>query len=199
MDLKGLKNKLFKGNTKKNLMNLIVLILVGILLILIGDITSNLNGNKNKKEDKSAEVSANTPAIQSSSAYEERIKNELIDTLSVMSGVGKVRVMIYFESGSESILASNTNDSIKKVEEKDNQGGMRTTTEDSKVISVVIVNEGAANRPVVVKQVNPSIGGVMVVAEGAVNLEIKERIHMAVKTVLGIPAYKVTVMPMKKE
>lgn len=199
MDLKGLKNKLFKGSTKKTLMNLIVLILVGILLILIGDITSNLNRNKNKKEDKSAEVSANAPAIQSSSAYEERIKNELIETLSVMSGVGKVRVMIYFESGSESILASNTNDSIKKVEEKDNQGGMRTTTEDSKVISVVIVNEGSANRPVVVKQVNPSIGGVMVVAEGAVNLEIKERIHTAVKTVLGIPAYKVTVMPMKKE
>lgn len=199
MDFKALKNKIFKGNTKKTLMNLVVIILIGILLILIGDITSNLNGKKNKKEDTTIDVSSNAPTIQSSSAYEERIKNELIDTLSIMSGVGRVKVMIYFESGSESILAANKTDSTKKVEEKDNQGGTRTTTEDSKVINVVIVNEGSANRPYVVKQVNPSIGGVMVVAEGANNLEIKERIHTAVKTVLGIPAYKVSVMPMKKE
>lgn len=199
MDLKVLKNKIFKGNTKKTLMNLVVLILIGILLILIGDITSNLNGKKNKKEDSTIEVASNAPTVQSSSAYEERIKSELVDALSIMSGVGKVKVMIYFESGSESILAANKTDSTKKVDEKDNQGGTRTTTEDSRVINVVIVNEGSANRPYVIKQVNPSIGGVMVVAEGANNLEIKERIHTAVKTVLGIPAYKVSVMPMKKE
>lgn len=198
MDMKKLIDKYFKDkNKKKVIMNLIVFALLGVLLILIGDITTNLNGKKTKSGKNIVEVDTSSEAMAISSSYEEKIRNELVDTLAAMAGVGRVKVMIYFDGGSESLLATNNNDVNKKVDEKDTQGGTRTTNEISKNQTVVMINEGGGSKPVIVKQVNPSIGGVMVVAEGAQNVEIKEKIHNAVKTVLGIPYHKVSVMPMK--
>lgn len=207
MNLKKVKDLNFKKitekyskNPKKFTANMIILLLCGVLLILIGDITNNLTSNKakNNVQKNSIEVNTNTGLASTVASYEEKIKRDLVDTLSQISGVGKVSVMIYFDGGSQSIPAMNISDSNKKTEEKDNQGGNRVTTEVSKNQNVVIVSDGGDNKPFIVKQVNPSIGGVMVVAEGATNSEIKEKIQIAVKTVLNVPAYKVSVLPMKK-
>lgn len=200
MDIKGLiKNFTSKGKSKKMMINILIFILFGILLILIGDITSNLNSKKDKngKNAKNAiEVTTNSTSI-SSSSYEEKIKKDLVDTLSMISGVGRVTVMIYFNGGVESIPAININDSDKKTNEKDNQGGTRAINESSRSEAIVLINEGGGTKPFIIRQLNPSIGGVMVVAQGASSIEIREKIHNAVKTVLNLPSHKVTVMPMK--
>jgi stage III sporulation protein AG len=199
MDIKKFFEKYCK-NSKKFIINMVILLLCGVLLILIGDITSSLNSDKKKSANvkNSVQVNTNAEVIATSSSYEERVKKELSETLLQIAGVGKVSVMIYFEGGSESIPAMNINDTNKKIEEKDNQGGIRTTTESNKNQNIVVVSEGGGNKPFIIKQVNPSIGGVIVVAEGADNAEIRERLHNAVKTVLNIPANRVSVMPMKK-
>ncbi|SKA81963.1 stage III sporulation protein AG [Caloramator quimbayensis] len=197
MNLKKFIEKL-NSNRKKSIYYLIVLLLCGVLLILIGDITSTLYSKKSKETKNTVEVNTNSNIITTSQSFEDKVKKDLIDTLSQIQGVGKVSVMIYFEGGSESVPALNVNDTNKKVEEKDSQGGVRVTTEMSKNQNVVIISEGGNSKPYIIKQINPSIGGVMVVAEGANSSEIKERILNSVKTVLNIPASKVSVMPMKK-
>jgi stage III sporulation protein AG len=198
MDLNKFLDKFFKGNTKKLVINFLIILLVGVLLILIGNITSNLTSKKTQKDDKTVEVTTNSTTADSTANYEEKIKKELVDTLSQMAGVGKVSVMIYFDGGSQSLPAVNINDTSKKTDEKDTQGGTRVTTESTKNQSIVIITEGNNNRPFIVKQLNPSIGGVIVVAEGAENSELKERIHNAVKTVLNLTSNKVNVVPMKR-
>lgn len=201
MKLNDLLEKYLKKNTnKKAMMNLIIVLLIGVLLILIGNITNDLKNDRTKSTDKTtAEVASNNVPVNSNNiGYEEKIKKDLTDTLSMIEGVGKVQVMIYFDGGSEFVIAYNVNDSVKKTEEKDNQGGTRTINENSNNHNVVIVNESGSSKPFITKQINPSVGGVIVVAEGAEKSEIKERIQNAVKTVLNVPSHKVSVFPMEK-
>ncbi|SEF82100.1 stage III sporulation protein AG [Caloramator fervidus] len=199
MDIRKILEKVddIKKNPKKFILNLIILFLLGVFIILVVDTYKSIKmTDKKRKEERSViEVSTTTYAPQL--PYEEKLKKELIDILMQIDGVGRVNAMIYFEGGSISVPAYNENNSTRKIEEKDNQGGTRTTTENSKSLNVVIVNEGSGNKPLIVKQVNPTIGGVIVVAEGAKNPVVKEQIINAVKTCLNIPASKVSVLPMK--
>ena len=199
MDFRKMFEKHCK-NPRKLMINMVIFLLCGVLLILIGDITQNLNTKKDKnaKIQNTVEVNTNAEALATSGNFEDKVRKDLSDTLLQIAGVGKVSVMIYFEGGSESLPAMNINDNNKKTEEKDSQGGVRTTTEINKSQNIVVISEGSSNKPFIIRQVNPAVGGVMVVAEGADNAEIRERIHNAVKTVLNIPANKVSVMPMKK-
>ncbi|EYE89695.1 stage III sporulation protein AG [Fervidicella metallireducens AeB] len=198
MDWNKMLDKIFKQKQKKVFINMVILLLCGVLLILIGDITTSLTNSKKTKAKNTVEVNTNAQLVSTSSSYEEKVKKDLTDILSQMEGVGKVSVMIYFEGGSESVPAVNVNDVNKKIEEKDTQGGHRITTENSKSTNIVIISESGGNKPFVVKQVNPAIGGVVVVAEGASIPHIRENLQNAVKTVLNIPIHKVSVVPMKR-
>lgn len=198
MDIKKIFDKYFGGNSKKTVRNMLIVVLFGVLLILIADIISGLSDKKDVADKGTIEVNTTAGIPVTSTAYEEKIKKDLTDTLSMIAGVGNVNVMIYFEGGSESVPAVNVNNSSTRTDEKDNQGGTRITTEENKNTNVVIVDKNNSSEPFIIRQVNPEIGGVMVVAEGASNPEMKEKIHNAVRTVLNIPANKVTVMPMKK-
>lgn len=202
MDLKKLFERAFNfKNSKKAMMNLVILLICGVLLILVGDIVSNMNAKKDGDVKNSVEVTTNAKTAGlpgGASSYDDRIKKELQETLSQIAGVGKVNVIIYFDGGVESIPAKNISDVNKKTEEKDGQNGTRITTETSKTENIVVTNEGGASKPFIVKQLNPSIGGVMVVAEGADNSGVKESLQNAVRTVLNLPVHKVSVMPMKR-
>ncbi|MBZ4662409.1 MAG: spoIIIAG [Caloramator sp.] len=190
--------KLNGENIKKYMINCLIVCLIGILIILAANILSS-NYRKNKNNDVDAEqTNSKNVELNLSTSYEDKIKRELIDILSQIKGVGRVNVMVYFEGSTESQPAYNINENNRTIQEKDSQGGTRTTNENNKSINVVMMNEGSSQKPFILKQVNPSIGGVIVVAEGADNPIVKETIKNAVKTVLNLPANKVTVEPMKK-
>ena len=196
MDMKKIFDKYLGGDSKKMVRNMLILILFGVLLILTADIVAGFGNKKEAALEGSIEVNTTSGIPATSNAYEEKIKKELVDTLSLIAGVGNVNVMIYFEG--ESVPAVNINNSSTRTDEKDNQGGTRTTTEENKNTNVVIIDKNNNSEPFIIRQVNPEIGGVLVVAEGASNPEMKEKIHIAVKTVLNIPGSRVTVLPMKK-
>lgn len=198
MDIKKVFDKYFSGDSKKTVRNMLIVVLFGVLLILIADIVSGLSSKEDVADKGTVEVNTTTGIPVTSNAYEEKIKKDLAETLSMIAGVGDVNVMIYFEGGSESIPAVNINNSNVKTDEKDNQGGTRITTEETKNTNVVIIDKNNSSEPFIIRQINPEIGGVMVVAEGASSSEMKEKIHNAVKTVLNLPSNKVTVMQMKK-
>jgi stage III sporulation protein AG len=58
-------------------------------------------------------------------------------------------------------------------------------------------NSGGSDTPVVVSQTSPEIAGVLVLADGANDPVLKEKLVQAVETVLDLPAYKVIVLPRK--
>lgn len=112
-----------------------------------------------------------------------------------MRGVGKVEVMITLEMGSEIIPASNTVNTNNTTEEKDSNGGVRVMTSQSSTQNIVTSNTGNSQKPMVLKEIKPQVNGVIVVAEGAENIEIKAKLYDAVKTVLQVPGHRVQIYP----
>lgn len=194
-----LKEYLVSRGNKKNMQNLVIIFIIGLIIVIAANFffspENSTPGYVEVKAVNSQEKSVSSP---STSSYEERLKQELVDVLSQIEGSGKVKAMIYFESGSESVPAFNYNDSTKVTEENDGNGGKRVTNEDTNSTSVVTTNEGGGSKPFILKEVNPKISGVIVIAEGAGNPDVKYRLYEAVKTVFNIEQYKVNIYPMQK-
>ncbi|WP_368487832.1 stage III sporulation protein AG [Clostridium sp. BJN0013] len=211
---KWLRELLKKGNKKnsndkKNIMNLAIVFLIGLLIIITinffsgysENTYSNLNSNKSNSTDETKEdtTEESTSTDENSSRdYEESIQKNLKNTLEQIEGVGRVEVMISFESGEEHVPAVNVNDTTNTTEEKDNEGGTRNTTEKNNGSTVVITNDGSKSEPLIVKTYNPKVLGVCVVAEGAENKITELRISKAIINLFGLSEDKVNVYPMKK-
>ncbi len=199
---KGAKKLGKDKKTKKNTVNFLILILVGILFLICGSffkdvstgsknkVSSNLNKPKTENKDEN-KGSTNLD-------YEKKIQEDLKNTLEKIEGVGKVDVMVTFEAGKEKVPAMNITDSTNTSEEKDTEGGTRNTIQENKGNTVVVTNNGDKTEPLIVKEYKPRIIGVCIVAEGAEKSVTKLRISDAVINLFNIPENKVNVYPMKK-
>lgn len=215
MDFKKWLEKLKKSDEDKNdlgkkiMPNLLILLLAGVLIVMMVSSykatnlpsvqVSNFNGGSNKEDNKSdGNAATATSSTKPSQDYETTVQDKLKETLGKIDGVGKVDVMVSFESGEEQVPAVNINDSTSTTEEKDNEGGTRNTTQKNDGSTVVITNQGDKSEPLIVKTYKPKVSGVCVVAEGAENKVTELRISKAVVNLFNIPENKVNVYPMKK-
>ncbi len=130
---------------------------------------------------------------------ERELEDRLERILGAVEGAGSVEVTVTLASGEESVFAQNLNRQNRVIEEKDQSGGNRKTTELSEQGSLVFAEapSGGRETPVVIKRKRPEIAGVLVLAEGAKDPELRERLARAVETLLDIPPYKVTVLVKK--
>jgi len=128
------------------------------------------------------------------SNLEKELETKLQNNLQQMQGVGRVQVSVSLASGLKNDYARNNNVTKRTSKEQDKAGGVRETTEVTENNQLVIPN--GASQPVIVMEEKPEIAGVLVIAEGASDPKVKEGIHVAVRTLLNIPAGKVIVEPM---
>ncbi|NLY43496.1 MAG: stage III sporulation protein AG [Clostridiaceae bacterium] len=190
----GLKAQLVKYFTKKeNIVNFAIILIVGIIIVIAGD---SLFGNKtDKKENNAVSISEKKEAGRETEgdSYGEQLEKRLQDILSRIKGVGKVSVMITFESSIERIPALDISESQTITEESDSQGGSRKVTQLEKENKTILLNQQGNQQPLILKELQPKVKGVIVAAEGASDIQVKSNICEAVKTSLGIPAHKVQV------
>jgi stage III sporulation protein AG len=200
--LEWLKDKLKKENiqrfnlSKKTTANLIIVFCIGLALILIADFYKDIRADGNAEESISNESTQTETGTISDTApdYVRGLENDLSSILSKIQGAGRVSVMITLNGGTEIIPAKDESISDKVTDEKDTSGGTRIINEkttDDKVVFTAA--QGGNSKPLIIKEINPEIKGVIVVAEGAKDSRVKLRISQAVQTVLDIPAYRVTV------
>lgn len=191
-----LRNKQLNKNEFNNkIFNLIALVLVGIILVISSGFFKDTNTTQSVSEiveDKSKNISNNV------NDYNKSIENELKYKLEKIEGVGKVEVMIYFNSGEEQVPAFNINDSSSITNEEDTVGGKRKVEQNNNDKTVVITNENGESKPFIIKKYMPNVTGVLVVAEGVENRITELRIKRAVCTLFNLPEFKVNVYPMKK-
>ncbi|MCT4596171.1 MAG: stage III sporulation protein AG [Anaeromicrobium sp.] len=188
------KNLLDKKNNKK-LMNSLIMIIIMSIIGLIGldiiDISDKSQSNiKLVNEKKISDKEYENP-----NTYNDTTEKELEGILSQIVGVGDVNVMITYETTSEVIPAMNVTSSMEESQEKDSQGGIRTTKQENTSKNIVTNNQ--QKNLVVIKEIKPEIRGVVVVAQGAENIIVKNSIIDAVKTVFQIPSHKVMVYEKK--
>lgn len=177
--------------------NLIVILAIGIGIILISDFYSDLNRSDSVQE-KEPTATGQTQKKEESD-YVRNLENQLSTVLSQIDGAGKVSVMITLKTGTEIIPAKDETISDKTTNEKDTEGGTRIINEQNTSDKVVFMNEqGGASEPLVLKEINPQIKGVIIVAEGAKDPKVKLKLTEAVQTVLDVPAYRVSVFESNK-
>lgn len=124
----------------------------------------------------------------------DSLESRLEKILGEIDGVGRVSVTVIFSEGSTREFAVNVSTTVKEVEEKDQAGGNRTTCEKTENGEVVM--QGNGGQPVVVKESMPKIQGVLVVAQGSENPLIKERLFLAVQSLLQVPAHRINICAM---
>lgn len=182
---------------KANILNMRVIWVgvVGILLLVFG----NLLAPQEKTPEVNAPPMAQMPiASKLPESRQELIEQRLAQVLSKVRGAGQVSVAVTLDGGSVKEHAKNVVRETKIVEEKDTAGSVRTTTETKENEEVILSRESGADQPVIVREIEPEIKGVLIVAEGAADSMVKSQLTRAAETGLGIASYKITVLPQRK-
>jgi stage III sporulation protein AG len=129
--------------------------------------------------------------------YEEKYEYQMKKALEEMLGVDDVTVVVTIDSTDKKVLEKNTVTKSQTTDETDREGGQRKVVDSSTDEQLVIVRNGEKEVPIVVETKKPDIRGVLVVAKGADNIEVKKWIKEAVTRALGVPSHRVAVMPKK--
>ena len=161
--------------------NLYLILIIGILFLLLGGGSSP----EKRKEEKNDMTSFDYASATT--------KKELEDILSKVDGAGKTEVMITYDAGTEKIIAQNTK--ITKSVSADLKEDREE--EDSKLSEekeTVMKGSGNSQTPFVLKEVNPRVRGVLVIAEGADNEKVSCNIRDAVAAVLDVPYHRIQVL-----
>lgn len=191
--------ELIAGQDKKRLIeNTAAVIIIGMIIIIAGSVLMNPKKENAsapaRQEDGTAETSENRMAAAGDST-EIKLRN----MLSRMQGVGKVDVMITYSSSAEYVPAYDTKKSSGSSEERDGEGGARVVRQEEYESTIAYEDSpSGGRRPVVLKQMEPEVRGVLIVAEGAENAEVRNRICNAAAAVLDVPVHKVQVVQRKK-
>ena len=116
-----------------------------------------------------------------------------------MKGVGKVDVMITYVTSSENVPAYDIKKNQSGTQEKDSGGGTRNISQEEYDSTLAYEDSSdGGKKPVILKEIEPEVKGVLVVADGADSAEVRERICNSVMVVLDVPAHKVQVVQRKK-
>lgn len=178
--------KLFeKFNSKKMIENLVIfLILAIIVMIMINNIFDNDSTSKNI---------VTTNNIIDNHNRERTLEERLEEILSEINSAGKVDVMISYTNEIEKIPMTDMKTTTTVTNEKDSNGGERKTEETS-VEEIIIYEENSSNKvPVIKQKILPQIVGVIVVAEGAKNIGVKEQLINAVSATVNVPSHRIQV------
>jgi stage III sporulation protein AG len=191
VDLNKLKQKILKADNK-TIQDLTVIFIIG-LIILIGASIFLKPKPTNKDSDKQMVVKQVT-----NDDYASQLELELKNILSKIHGAGNVDVLVTLDSDEEVVAAMDTVQSETTTNEKDSNGGIRTTIQ-SETNNKIVTSQTTSgeNQPMILKKVMPEIRGVVVVADGAKDSNVQYELMTSVETALGIPAYKVKVVSSK--
>jgi stage III sporulation protein AG len=196
--LKKLKAVIEGQDRKKLIENTVIVIIVGVIIIIAGSTLFKVKGtdaSQDEKETFPKTMVTGNPAVSGESDDESRLKV----LLSQMKGVGNVDVMITYTTSSENVPAYDIKKNQSGTQEKDSGGGTRNISQEEYDSTLAYEDSSdGGKKPVILKEIEPEVKGVLVVAAGADNAEVRERICGSVMVVLDVPAHKVQVVQRKK-
>lgn len=152
--------------TDKKAMFIVASALIGMLLILFsGD----------------SKTGAENIEVEYKTEFTKECEEKLQKLISKIEGVGKVSVMITYESGEENVFASDKEESFRNGEQK-----IRN--------DYIIVDGDKGESGLKIKSVYPEVKGVAVVCSGASDPVVKERIISVVSALFNISTKNISVV-----
>lgn len=198
------------SSERKNSKFLYVLVLLGagIAFMLVNNTETPVNPlaenvSSNVQEEQNEEVPVfgqkESSHSQTMASYEERYESELKQALENMAGVSEVEVIVNLDATESKVYEKDTVTQSQSTHETDREGGTRKVEDASSDAKLVIVRSGDQEKPVVIKTEKPKIRGVLIVAKGAENIQVKKWIIEAVTKSLDVPSHRVAVLPKKSK
>ena len=143
--------------------------------------TNKINNNNNKSND----------------TYRENIEKKLEDEFSKIDGVGNVVVLVTMKTNGEIVINKDIPNTSSKTIEKDAEGGTRESEENDREETTVLVSkEDGSEEPIIIKEFLPEVQGVLIIAEGGDDINVKNDLINATKVLLDLPAHRIEVMKM---
>ena len=131
---------------------------------------------------------------------ERALETRLEEFFSLVEGAGQVRVMISPLAGRETVFATDVNKNQTFSQEEDSQGGTRETRGyQSQEKTVIITDRTGVDRPLVLREIEPQIQGIVIIAEGGESPFVRDALTRAARAVLGLDAHMIQVLTMKGE
>ena len=156
----------------KKLMQIIYIIFVtGVVLLFL----SKLDTGTKKEETKSV--------TEIEDAVNETLELRMQQALSLVEGVGEVRVIINYGTTQAKVLAKNKTEDISDTEKHFEE-------------NVVL---GSDSRPVVLRENAKEIKGVLIIAQGGGNTAVKAELISAAQALLGVEPHKIEVLKMRSK
>lgn len=191
-----------KLNLKEiGLPKLIVICLCGMLLIFLSvpDMAA-LTGGGGKKEEPVLSGTSTGKAEAAEESYESQMEEKLKAALEKVQGVGKVEVVITLKGSGEQVTLKDSPYKQDNTTELDGSGGSRTNSSVDKGEETVLVkSEEGDSVPYIIKELEPEVEGVLVIAQGGGNPSIINEINSAIEVLFNIPVHKIKVMKMVDE
>lgn len=170
----------------------LIVILIGVLLFIIVLPT----GKKEKNKEESVQEKTVTEVTEEGRAYENWLEERLEKALGQMEGVGRIKVMVTLADSGEQILEKDEREN--RTETKEGSGdSARTGLEIELEYTTIFAEENGVKKPYIVRQKNPKVEGVVVIAEGGGNSVIAQNISRAVGALFGLETHKIMVMKME--
>lgn len=183
--LKGI----FKNKDPKVIFNIAAGFALGIILLIAGRTYGD------RKSEPLAIIPSQAVQEITEAGYEAELERRLADILSLSEGAGRVEVMIKIRLGREIVVGENTDLDISSTKEVDSAGGTRDVYTESRSLQTIIYD----GKPLILKEIEPQIEGVVIIAEGGGDVRVKDSLTKAAQTVLGVEPHKVQVLKMKGE
>ncbi len=206
--------KLFNTGGKKKrstpIQYLAIVLCVGLALMIFSNFTkSGFNQESVPVFKEDTKVSSEDVAVFSSKNssdepysmqdYEYTYEKQLREALEQIVGVSDVTVMINLAETETKVFERNVSTKQQNTDETDREGGTRKVEDITRDDQVVITRSGDKEEPLIAKIEKPTIRGVLVVAQGVENIQVKTWVVEAVSRVLDVPSHRVSVLPKKSK
>ncbi|MFD2658376.1 stage III sporulation protein AG [Gracilibacillus thailandensis] len=205
---KFLSNLKMKDKKPTKMQYIALLVLIAVFILLISNLFSSDQPDneltdpprmmESSSEDEKSETwnqsntsDATSKIVDLEAAYE----SDLVQLLEKITGVSEVEVMVNLDATNERVYEKNLVIGSQITNESDQNGGTRKVDDETREQTVVIIRQGEQEKPLLVQTKKPEVRGVLVVADGVDNLDVKKWVLEAVSKVLDVPAHRVSVMP----
>ena len=176
------------------------LLAIAAIILIICSLPQNQLSNLNQAQSMGS--SLDTDGDTSLFSYEHEIEKRLEQILGGMEGITSVDVMITLSATSEKVLEKSIQleENKQEIEKGSGESLEKSVTSSlSKKNEALLTGNTSGSMPYIIKEMSPSIQGVVVAARGNITQTKIREISEAVQALFGIEAHKIKVIEKKSQ
>lgn len=179
------------------------LLAVAAIILIICSLPQNQLSNLNQAGTYSNQAQSMGSSLDTSLfSYEHELENRLEQILGGMEGITSVDVMITLSATSEKVLEKSIQleENKQEIEKGSGESLEKSVTSSlSKKNEALLTGNTSGSMPYIIKEMSPSIQGVVVAARGNITQTKIREISEAVQALFGIEAHKIKVIEKKSQ